>query len=553
MFRSIVIFFTLLQSVSYVSANEAEVEHQLLLAGGALKTCSSMAPRNCSDAAWVDAETMRTGNRVTLDEKTIEPLFSDDLWPVMRSSVRDKVKKIINTIRDDSSKLSMSSSAFADAFRAADEELYRELSDAEWYRIIDHLQVPVTLPEQVNFAATENAYSRAIYQRFVAMAAAAAKERGATSRGPRILISTASSRDPFDAVDFYLAVFRQAGAAVDVEVRWLPLDAAIRSAQTADQCKRLESYRAEVLGSHQRARVYPAKHREQLAFCQDSEAARELLEWADGLFLNGGDQSLTVQAFRQPNGEPTSELELIQQRLAASTLVLGGTSAGTAVQSPQPMISNGSSRAALLDGAVAAPAPQVGCERDGTCLRGVSSDSLTYDALGGLATFAAGILDTHFSERGRQARLMRLAADTKTPFAVGVDETTALAVNVRNGAFEVVGERGVFFIEGATAADTAVAATVSYLSSGATGTLSRSGLDEVVFATDGHTVPSDDSADFLRDRTAIELLKRVCSGAEQIRESFDDAQLLIQVDAQSRFARSGTECQVHNVQMGFVY
>ena len=551
MLRSIIIFIMTVQWVSPAGANENKLEHQLLLAGGALKTCSSMAPRNCADTSWLDAKSMRIGNHVTLDAKTIEPLFSDTLWPAMRTRVRDQVRNVIDKIRDDSSTLMMSNEAFSDAFATTNETLYRELSDAEWYRIVDHIQLPVETAEHVNFALTANAHSQAIYQRFVAMAAAAAQQRG-EDRPPRILISTASSRDPFDAVDFYLAALQQAGAAHSVEVRWLPLDAAVRAAQAAGQCARLDAYRAEQLGSHQRARVYPAKHREQLAFCRDNQAALELLQWADGLFLNGGDQSLTVQAFRQANGEPSPELIYIQQRLAASTMVLGGTSAGTAVQSAKPMITNGSSVAALSDGAFALPAPQVGCERDGTCLRGVSSDSLTYDALGGIGTFVAGILDTHFSERGRKARLMRLAAATDTPFAVGVDETTALAVNVQNGAFEVVGERGVFFIEGATAAETAVAASVSYLSAGAHGTLSRSGLNDVVFAANGHTVPSTDSDNFLRDRTAIELLKRVCAGAEQVRETYESAQILIQTSEQTRFARSGTECQVHNVQMGFV-
>lgn len=42
--------------------------------------------------------------------------------------------------------------------------------------------------------------------------------------------------------------------------------------------------------------------------------------------------------------------------------------------------------------------------------------------------FNYGLLDTHFSERGRQGRIVRLADHTQVPFAFGVDENTALLV-----------------------------------------------------------------------------------------------------------------------------
>jgi cyanophycinase len=53
---------------------------------------------------------------------------------------------------------------------------------------------------------------------------------------------------------------------------------------------------------------------------------------------------------------------------------------------------------------------------------------LVYDPAGGLGLFTHGSLDTHFSERGREGRLIRLAAETGQRFAFGVDEDTALVV-----------------------------------------------------------------------------------------------------------------------------
>jgi len=49
----------------------------------------------------------------------------------------------------------------------------------------------------------------AIYRAFVAMA----REVSGRER-PRLLVSTASGRDPYAAIDFYLALFAQAGAEV---------------------------------------------------------------------------------------------------------------------------------------------------------------------------------------------------------------------------------------------------------------------------------------------------------------------------------------------------
>jgi cyanophycinase len=78
------------------------------------------------------------------------------------------------------------------------------------------------------------------------------------------------------------------------------------------------------------------------------------------------------------------------------------------------------------------------------------ADDLLYDPAGGLGLFNFGIIDMHFSQRGRQGRLARLALQTGIDFAFGVDETTGLVINeLANGDvnFEVVGEFGVSFFD----------------------------------------------------------------------------------------------------------
>jgi hypothetical protein len=72
---------------------------------------------------------------------------------------------------------------------------------------------------------------------------------------------------------------------------------------------------------------------------------------------------------------------------------------------------------------------------------------LTYQPQGGLGLFQFGILDTHFSERGREGRLLALVAQTGAHFGFGVDEATALLVKLEQASqarFRVAGREGVY-------------------------------------------------------------------------------------------------------------
>ena len=56
-------------------------------------------------------------------------------------------------------------------------------------------------------------------------------------------------------------------------------------------------------------------------------------------------------------------------------------------------------------------------------------------------------MDTHFSERDRQIRLLMLTASTDSEMGFGVDENTALLVNIADKHLSVIGEHGVWVIE----------------------------------------------------------------------------------------------------------
>ena len=123
-----------------------------------------------------------------------------------------------------------------------------------------------------------------------------------------------------------------------------------------------------------------------------------------------------------------------------------------------------------------------GCDLDNTCPRGLNPNSLTYEPLGGFGMLRNIIVDTDVSHRGRQGRLLRLAASTNAPLAIGLDRDTAMLMNSATGAFELIGQDGALFLEGAQGNDSMLAATFHYLRSGSMGRIESGRLHTAVLA-----------------------------------------------------------------------
>jgi cyanophycinase len=288
--------------------------------------------------------------------------------------------------------------------------------------------------EIVAMAANSIAASTRILQAFLQTSQAVAGRES-----PQLSLVTASSVNAIESVDFYRQLFEQLG----FRGHWLPVDATL--ATVLDQelpCETLDSLRAGQPDRPDTDVSLAALQAQQLAFCRDPSAELALLREADAVFFNGGDQSLTLQSLVTPDGADRPWLALIRQRHEAGQLVLGGTSAGTAVHSNAEMLMGGDSTAALRHGRVAGNAfmpPAEDAQIDGV---------LFYPMGSGL--FEAGILDSHFSERGRWLRLLILLRESRADLAFGVDETTALVTEaVATGVLRlrVVGEAGVVILQ----------------------------------------------------------------------------------------------------------
>jgi len=285
--------------------------------------------------------------------------------------------------------------------------------------------------EVVDFAVSSSADTRAIYQEIVTRAGGAAAVVGVIS---------ASSGDGFDSYLFHAQLFKQAGAAA---VPWIPINLAYRHALDAGDCGGLVTALEQDYQLYDVARRYPELYVQLQAACADPASVLAQLADLDGLFFTGGDQARHKASLVGKDGD-TAELAALRARHEQGALVIAGSSAGTAVQTPgsaRPMVTGGESYNALVWGADTSTC---------TMPNPLCGDDLVYDAGGGLGLFTAGLVDTHFSERGRQARVVRLGLDTGEQRVFGVDENTALiAVSPVDAtpSLEVLGEHGVFVFD----------------------------------------------------------------------------------------------------------
>jgi len=425
--------------VSYpVAASASEKQQTLVLVGGALTTCSSMSAKNCQDTKQIKG---KKSNQYQLTGDTLKQLKLK--WPTDSTSNRNKTLRVLSEIAREQPNQT-DKSAILWTWRDADNALLNILTDREYNFVIDSLEVPVLddaqkrLTEKVNTAINKESAVNDILD-FIAATVKV------NSEAPSILAITASSRDPYGSADFYEGLLDFDG----VNTQWLALTPALAKAITTDRCDDLARIREQSMQVFNREAIYPDRISAELTLCkQGVDNLIKTIESATGIMLNSGDPSLTRKVMFDESNKPYPWTKALKNRP-----LLIGTSAGTAVQSggtnqygDVAMISNGTSLSALREGAQSAFAPSERCGDN--CNKGLTADSLTYLKTGGLGSFDMGILDTHFSERDRTARLAVLLSETKQQHGFGVDETTALVVinSADTKLMTVIGKNGVVYL-----------------------------------------------------------------------------------------------------------
>lgn len=147
----------------------------------------------------------------------------------------------------------------------------------------------------------------------------------------------------------------------------------------------------------------------------DSAAVRNQVLEADGIFLGGGDQNRLMGMLWE-----TQAFAALHTAFHLRGCCVGGTSAGAAVMS-RHMLAQGE--------ATRLPEKEVA------------------DLDLGLGFVSRAIIDQHFSERGRLARLLSAVAQRPDLLGVGIDEDTALVIE-RASAIEVIGKGAVTVVDG---------------------------------------------------------------------------------------------------------
>ncbi|AQQ67990.1 cyanophycinase [Microbulbifer agarilyticus] len=172
---------------------------------------------------------------------------------------------------------------------------------------------------------------------------------------------------------------------------------------------------------------------------RDVALAEELAD-VGGIWFVGGDQTKITATLLSADGQDGPVLTAIRSQLSQGAIV-GGTSAGAAIMS-KTMIAAGDSLSALT-----LPSVEVYAGME-------SQESGQLLLARGLGFLPFGVVDQHFDRKARLGRLIRalgFASEEAFRVGYGVDEDTALLVNLGNKTLKVLGAGNLVVVDGRTA------------------------------------------------------------------------------------------------------
>jgi len=169
----------------------------------------------------------------------------------------------------------------------------------------------------------------------------------------------------------------------------------------------------------------------------------DLIRQQTGIFFVGGNRPRVVYTLRPGGTTDSLAMTAIREVLRGGGMV-AGTSAGMGCFSNRAMIIDGGTWSSLAEGVFA-----------NTGYSNKYPNNMAYDPNGGLGLLDDFVLDTHFSEMGREGRLIKVVQETRdiatgTTRGLGVDEDTALFVTGLDSQpkGKVVGTAGgVFYVD----------------------------------------------------------------------------------------------------------
>ncbi len=420
---SAISLFLLLAPIELLSAHSPT----LLLMGGSYKTCSSLDTDDCL-ADKKDFANARQASKYRIDTRIFPSILAPSYWATRHQPPAiSKIKKLLESSYSRASNRTFNYAELNSIFEQADSSTWNALLVSEQDMIFSAFEMPQfangsRLKEGVALDGGNRPFDAQMFRRFVQEAA-----KRSPGKKPRIAFVTSAAANNFDAVDFYRELFQQAGA----EVVWWPIDSSMNAAIYGKQgCDALPRLRQKIFSQLNREAVFPDLNKQQQQACLNAKQLADVPMQVQGIFLDGGDQWLHWNTFFSPDGKANPWLQNLRMAFKTGNLVVAGTSAGTAVQSGPAMITNGTSANALKNGAQIYGSMDDGCKRAKRCPLGFEEDDLTYWAGGGLSLVGALLMDTHVSERKRELRLLTLLNTITADAGIGIDETSALLLNI---------------------------------------------------------------------------------------------------------------------------
>ena len=137
---AIVLALSLISTLSF--AKPTKEQSKLFLVGGGLKSCSSMAIKNCNTKALANNPQLKqakNGTYYKIDKKTVN--FINNYWPEsFNDDNQQQVIELITSIQTDEKSTLLSKSQLKSVFRRYDDNrIINKLNDAEYYLLLDFL------------------------------------------------------------------------------------------------------------------------------------------------------------------------------------------------------------------------------------------------------------------------------------------------------------------------------------------------------------------------------------------------------------------------------
>ncbi|CAM3476799.1 cyanophycinase [Brevibacillus invocatus] len=247
-----------------------------------------------------------------------------------------------------------------------------------------------------------------------------AEEGAATAKGSLVIIGGANESDN---AELYNRMIELAGGKDDAVIGIFPTASGSMSS-SHEMKKDFGDYGVPA----DQVRIIEITEKNYADKVNNDEVVAQISE-CTAFFFVGGDQARITKAFYNPDGSNTKALDAVWEVYKDGGLV-AGTSAGAAIMS-NTMIQNATSLEAL----------QLGVTYD------ESKPGLWVTK--GLGFFDGGIVDQHFSKRGRIGRLVVALVHEKIDYGFGIDENSAMVVTGND--IQVIGESGMILVDASKA------------------------------------------------------------------------------------------------------